>query len=139
MPDPCPCGSARLYAQCCGRYIEQGVAAPSAEALMRSRYSAYAKGKIDYLRKTMHAQMRDGKSDAAMLDWIAEATFEKLVILNVRRGKALDKKGEVDFCAWCHRGDNRECHREHAYFEKIKGRWLYTGATFEGIAPCTEA
>ncbi|MGE5622105.1 MAG: SEC-C metal-binding domain-containing protein, partial [Bacillota bacterium] len=36
---PCPCGSGRNYAACCGRFIEEGLVPRSAEELMRSRYS----------------------------------------------------------------------------------------------------
>ena len=47
----CPCGSGDPLDDCCGRY-HQGHPAPTAEALMRSRYSAYALGLVDYLRDT---------------------------------------------------------------------------------------
>ncbi|HAW61148.1 MAG TPA: hypothetical protein DCX26_02290, partial [Pseudomonas sp.] len=47
----CPCGSGDALAECCGRY-HAGVAAPSAELLMRSRYSAYVLGLVDYLQAT---------------------------------------------------------------------------------------
>ena len=46
--DPCPCGRPLAYAACCGRY-HAGAPAPDAEALMRSRYSAYVKQLPDYL------------------------------------------------------------------------------------------
>lgn len=49
--EQCPCGSANTLAQCCGRY-HAGKPAPSAELLMRSRYSAYVLGLIDYLQAT---------------------------------------------------------------------------------------
>ncbi|HEX5804075.1 MAG TPA: YchJ family metal-binding protein, partial [Azospira sp.] len=45
---PCPCGSDQPYARCCGRW-HAGEPAPSAEALMRSRYAAYVLGLSDYL------------------------------------------------------------------------------------------
>ena len=54
-PPPCPCGSALACAECCARHIDGGIAAPSAEALMRSRYTAYTLGRDDYLLATWHA------------------------------------------------------------------------------------
>jgi len=48
----CPCGSAAQYEECCGRYIQKGLNPPTAEALMRSRYSAYVKGVPEYIAKT---------------------------------------------------------------------------------------
>lgn len=55
--DRCPCGSGGSYAQCCGVY-HAGAAAPDAERLMRSRYSAYALGHEAYLRRTWHPATR---------------------------------------------------------------------------------
>ena len=59
-PAPCPCGSALPYAACCGRWHAGALhlQAPSAEALMRSRYSAHVLGLADYLRDTWHPQTR---------------------------------------------------------------------------------
>ena len=37
----CPCGSGQAIAECCGRYLDGGEAVPTAEALMRSRYTAF--------------------------------------------------------------------------------------------------
>ena len=51
VPDACPCGSGAAYTVCCGRY-HAGEAAPDAEALMRSRYSAFVRGDEAYLRAT---------------------------------------------------------------------------------------
>ena len=39
---------------CCGRYISSAAAAPTAEALLRSRFSAYKLGEVDYLVDTTH-------------------------------------------------------------------------------------
>lgn len=55
----CPCGS-KDYARCCAPY-HQGVAAPDAQTLMRSRYSAYVLKLEDYLLATWHASTRPEK------------------------------------------------------------------------------
>lgn len=75
---PCPCGGAGLtakprgtqgsnesYAGCCGRYLEGGEAAPTAEALMRSRYTAYTLGHEDYLLVTWHYSTRPASLELA--------------------------------------------------------------------------
>lgn len=59
---PCPCGLPATLGDCCGRYHE-GVAAPTAEALMRSRYSAYVLRLKDYLLATWHASTRPDTLD----------------------------------------------------------------------------
>ena len=54
---PCPCDSGQTYVQCCGPWhqgLGLGVFAPTPEALMRSRYSAFALGLVDYLTATWH-------------------------------------------------------------------------------------
>ncbi|KWR88313.1 YchJ family protein [Cupriavidus sp. IDO] len=52
--EPCPCGNSAEYAACCGRYHRGEALPPNAEALMRSRYSAYVLGNTDWLRQTWH-------------------------------------------------------------------------------------
>ncbi len=56
----CDCGAARRYEDCCGRFHSGPLhlQAPDAEALMRSRYSAYVRDLIDYLRATWHTSTR---------------------------------------------------------------------------------
>ncbi|MEG2139978.1 MAG: YchJ family metal-binding protein, partial [Bilophila sp.] len=49
----CPCCSGRTYEDCCAPYVEGRESAPTAEALMRSRYTAHALGKYDYLNETV--------------------------------------------------------------------------------------
>ena len=53
----CHCGSGKPYVKCCEPYIN-GEPAPTAEALMRSRYSAYVVGAVDYLGETLHPDHR---------------------------------------------------------------------------------
>ena len=54
--DACPCGSGGDYRECCGRF-HRGAIAPTCEALMRSRYSAFARGEVDYLLATSHPDL----------------------------------------------------------------------------------
>lgn len=53
----CPCGLGEKYDSCCGRY-HSGTPAPTAEQLMRSRYTAFALGDADYLLRTWHPSAR---------------------------------------------------------------------------------
>ena len=54
----CPCGADKPYADCCGRFHSGSALAPTAEALMRSRYSAYVLDQLDYLLATWHRSTR---------------------------------------------------------------------------------
>lgn len=120
MPE-CPCGSEKEYSGCCGRYIEKGLKAPTAEALMRSRYSAYAKKRPEYLLETaLH------KADRASIEsWMQSAEFLRLEILHCRKGKALDKKGFVEFKAYYLEEEKERVLHEVSAFVKHKGRWYY--------------
>ena len=55
----CPCGGGETLEECCGRYLSGEAKAPTAEALMRSRYTAVTKGQVDYLFETHHPKTRD--------------------------------------------------------------------------------
>ena len=59
----CPCGSDRLYVHCCQPFHLSSVIAPTAEALMRARYSAYAFNLDDYIRNTWHSDSRLNAAD----------------------------------------------------------------------------
>ena len=64
MSKPCHCGKLDAKNQplaataCCAPYIEGKLAAPDAEVLMRSRYSAFALENADYLLSTWHESQR---------------------------------------------------------------------------------
>ena len=120
---PCPCGSGENYANCCGRYLEGKAQAPTAEALMRSRFTAYVKGELDYLVETDFHEV----DVEATKRWMAEADFFKLEILKTYKGKPLDKKGRVEFKAWYRQDGEERVHHELSDFEKYKGKWYYAG------------
>jgi len=55
----CPCTSGRAYADCCAPFHRGEREAPTPEALMRSRFAAYARGDVDYLWRTLHPDHED--------------------------------------------------------------------------------
>src|SRR5512135_3050016 len=92
---PCPCGTGLSYAACCGRWHsgEQHLAAPSPEALMRSRYTAYTLGLTEYLLATWHASTRPATLEPAdpQVRWLG---------LEVRKTAMSDADhGTVEFVA----------------------------------------
>lgn len=117
---PCPCGSGLDYAGCCGPY-HQGLATPTAEALMRSRYAAYALDLRDYLASTWHAgtcpDLRQSAEDGGI--------WRRLEILRTTGGTEADDEGTVEFKAhWQHAG-RQGCLHETSRFVREAGRWLY--------------
>lgn len=120
QPDACPCGNSQRYEDCCGRYIAGDNPAPTAEKLMRSRYSAFAVGESDYLLASWHPDTRPSR---VRLDpqqkWIG------LSIKSTEAGGVGDESGKVEFVArFKIAGKGHRLH-ENSRFEKIDGRWYY--------------
>ena len=118
---PCPCGSGRTYVACCGRWHAGAshLAAPDAEALMRSRYSAYVLALSDYLRATWAPETcpADLPPDPPGLRWLG---------LEVRRHVVLDAThATVEFVARSKLGGRAQRLHETSRFERRDGRWLY--------------
>ncbi len=128
--EPCPCGLPAAYTLCCGRWHAGALhlQAPSAEALMRSRYSAYVRGLSGYLRDTWHPRTRPNVVEL-------ETPGPRWLGLEVRRQRALpDTPGsggeplpqaEVEFVARCKQGGRATRLHETSRFLREGGHWLY--------------
>ena len=95
----CPCGSGLELDACCGQYIEGKAKAPTAEALMRSRYTAHCLGEYQYLTDTTHPQFREDASADEIKEWSSMMTWEGLEIMETVDGGENDSTGEVKFSA----------------------------------------
>lgn len=120
-PSRCPCGSGSSYADCCAAFHAGLRPAPSAEALMRSRYSAYALKKAAYLIATWHSDTRPAalELDDDTTRWIG------LDILRTANGKPLDTDGEVEFRAHYLAGSRRGRLHEISRFVRLHSAWAY--------------
>jgi len=124
LASPCPCrtpADAMPYGDCCARYHAGPLQllAPTAEALMRSRYSAFVMDHLDYLLATWHASTRPMRLDPnpAGLKWLG---------LAVRRHTAIDADhATVEFVARSKLGGRAERLHEHSRFVREDGRWFY--------------
>ena len=127
----CPCGSGNPFEACCGPIIA-GAPAPTAEALMRSRYTAYATGAIDHVVATHDPGTRDEVDREAIEKWSRESEWVGLEIVARERGEAADEDGVVEFIArWRTRGGLLS-HHERSRFRKAEGRWVYVDGAFPG-------
>ena len=117
----CYCQSNLLYSECCEPY-HLGEAAPTAEALMRSRYSAYVLDKGNYLYKSWSQSTRPRKKSLKSgepMQWVA------LEIIRTEGGTALDSEGVVEFKA-SYKVDNKvEVLHEVSRFIRENTRWVY--------------
>lgn len=116
----CPCGSNKVYGDCCGLYLDIGEAAPSAEALMRSRYSAYVLQREEYLLATWHASTRPaqlGLADEVPTKWLG---------LEVKRHEQQDEnRAIVEFVARYKVSGRAYRLHEVSRFLRENGRWFY--------------
>ena len=128
MADACPCGglpTETAYAACCGRWHTgpQHLQAPNAEALMRSRYSAFARGDSNYLLATWHSSTRPASLDIEPgLRWLG---------LEVKSHTVTGPdNATVRFVARCRAAGGRAQRLEEtSRFQREAGCWFYIDGT----------
>jgi len=120
----CPCGFGEAYGGCCGRYHGGAAEPPTAEALMRARYSAFACGDEGFLAETWDAGTRPA---GPLVD--PELTWTGLVITGRTGGGLLEQDGTVEFSAGYRRADGSSGRvRENSRFVRQQGGWRYLGS-----------
>ena len=128
-PSLCPCGSNLKYAICCGKYHKGKLQAPTAEALMRSRYSAYVLDIPQYIYRTWDEttrptllSLRGKKGEGKTEHYIS------LEVLSTTAGGMRDNEGTVEFIAKFIIEDEQFEHHENSSFSRIKNHWVYKEA-----------
>ncbi|WBB68580.1 YchJ family protein [Micromonospora sp. WMMD812] len=119
----CPCGSGQPYAECCGPLHRGEADAATAEALMRSRFSAFAVGDASYLLRSWHVSIRP-----ARLDLDPAQRWTRLEIVDTDRGGLFDSTGTVEFRAHYRAGGRVGTQTERSRFVRAGGRWVYLDA-----------
>jgi SEC-C motif-containing protein len=114
----CPCGLPATYDACCGRF-STGAAAPTAELLMRSRYTAYVRGDEAHLLASWHPSTRP-----AVVELDPALSWTGLEVL-AAAGGLLDAVGSVSFRASHVRRGVPGVLKEHSRFARDRGRWAY--------------
>jgi SEC-C motif domain protein len=115
----CPCGTGAAFATCCAPVLA-GSPAPTALALMRSRYTAFVRGDNAHLERTWHPRTRPVRVE---LD--PATTWTGLRIEEVVDGGAEDQAGVVEFCATWSGARERGTLHERSRFVRRGGRWMY--------------
>lgn len=123
----CPCESGTAYEQCCQRW-HQGKPAPNAEALMRSRYTAYVLGLNDYLLHTWHPSTRPD----SLQDEVDAQPPKWLGLKVVRHEASSDDRAIVEFIARYKVNGKAEKLHENSHFVREHGQWLYVDGDFIG-------
>ncbi len=124
----CPCGSGNLLDTCCGHY-HAGHPAPCAEALMRSRYSAYVLGLVDYLVATTLPIQQGGLDRQSIAEWSAQSTWLGLEVEGAEVFGGQPEHAFVTFTARWHDNGGEHSHRERSAFVQNAGRWYFIDPT----------
>ncbi|MFC5174260.1 YchJ family protein [Streptomyces mutomycini] len=122
---PCPCGLQAPYGDCCGRFHAGAAAAPTCEALMRSRYSAFVVRDAAYLLRTWRPETRPPS-----VDFDPAMRWTGLEILDTTEGSAFHTTGTVTFRAHYTDDGRPDALHEKSRFVRHEGAWVYASAVF---------
>ncbi|MGW2250567.1 YchJ family protein [Kitasatospora sp. NPDC001660] len=120
---PCPCGLPAAYGDCCGRLHRGVAAATTAEALMRSRFSAFVAQDEAYLLRTWHPDTRPDS-----VDFDPALRWTRLEVDATGEGGAFHAEGTVAFRAYWTEGREEGVLTEHSRFVRHQGAWVYLDA-----------
>ena len=122
----CPCQSTKPYSECCELY-HNGQAAPTAESLMRSRYSAYVLNHGKYLYKSWSKTTRPSKKS---LNQEQETEWLGLSIVRTEQESIFDSEGVVEFIAsYISEGKEEQIH-ETSRFVRENEKWVYLDGNY---------
>jgi SEC-C motif-containing protein len=119
----CPCGSGSPYRDCCGPLHDGSAFAPTAVRLVRSRYSAFALQRPQYLLDTWHPSTRP-----PTLELDQQVHWTRLEIIRTTGGSLLEQRGTVEFRASYRLGRQAGEQHENGRFLRVDSRWLYLSA-----------
>jgi len=131
MSAPCPCASGKSFENCCAPRLMLLSPAATAEQLMRSRYTAFSLGAVDYLINTLASERRSVNERRMLEREIRHTKWVKLEILDTVAGGITDKTGVVEFNAYFEAGNEQGCLHERSDFRKDGERWVYVGGQVE--------
>lgn len=125
----CLCGTGLAYQDCCAPFHLGEKFPPTAVALMRSRYTAYALRDAAYLQATWAAEKRP-----AHIDFSREnSQWLRLEIIETKKGDLKDQKGIVVFKAYFLQAGEEQVMNEISRFIKSQGRWFYLDGVIKSI------
>ena len=123
MPN-CYCGNSIPFQDCCEPYIKGIDNAPTAEKLMRSRYSAFASGAADYLANTTHISKRRYHNKKEILAWSKANKWLKLEVLASTEHTVTFKAYYLD------ENLKAQVHYEHSTFKFENNKWFYVDGEY---------
>lgn len=131
----CPCGKGDSIDTCCGPYIEGKELPPTAEALMRSRYTAFATGNVDYILSTHDPERRGDVDEKGAADWAKNSEWLGFELVSSENGGPNDNAGVVEFVARYKVKGVTIAHRERSVFRKAGDRWVFVDGQMVNAPP----
>lgn len=117
--DRCPCSSGDVFGRCCGPIID-GAPAPTAERLMRSRYTAFSLQDQSHLLRTWHPSTRP-----ETIEFEPDLRWRRLLVIDRVGGGPFDREGVVEFEAIWRQGATRGSLHERSRFLRDGRHWYY--------------
>lgn len=137
--DFCPCGSQKSYRDCCEPFITHTANVPTAELLMRARYTAYAKGAVTFILETTIEEKRKECDEKAIRDWSTNSQWHELQIISTTNGGPDQTEGTVEFIAnFTEFGIKKSLH-EKGIFKKVSNQWFYVDGEIQKSKPFIRA
>ena len=132
----CPCVSGKTFQNCCLPLLSGDQVASTAEALMRSRYSAFVVNDMDYIFKTTDPQARAEFDVEANREWSETCEFQNLEVLKAEEN---GPKAFIEFKATYKTADGKvHIHHEYSKFRKQGGIWYFRDAKVYGESNASE-
>ena len=135
----CPCGSGTELTSCCLPFIQGKKKAVAAEDLLRSRYTAFTRGDIDFILSTHHTRTRSEVKREEIEDWSKSSKWIGLKIVQKEAGQSSDNQGTIVFCAQYAADGKTHDHWEQSFFEKEDGEWRFLDAKGIQVGPYRRA
>ena len=114
----CACNSQIDFANCCEPYLTGKLQAPTPEALMRSRYTAYVQGVMPYLKDTLAPESRGDYDENNAREWAKKSEWLGLEIVSA-------EGNTVEFNARYKTQGKIFEHHEVSKFKKQGERWYF--------------
>ncbi|EWY42189.1 hypothetical protein N825_20020 [Skermanella stibiiresistens SB22] len=121
----CYCKSGRAFEECCGPFLAGTATPPTPEAVMRSRYSAFATANVDYLESSLLPETRGDFSRPDTEQWARSSEWTGLEVRSTSKGGEGDDEGFVEFVAHFTMDGKPHVHHETGRFARQDGRWFY--------------
>ena len=123
--EKCFCGSDKVFKECCSQFLDHKKFPETALELMRSRYSAFSKGDIEYIYDSHHPDTRKEVNKEEISAWSKHSKWLGLNIIKTEKGGKTDNVGTVEFLCIYEIESRKMEHHEKASFRKTDGRWYF--------------